>query len=517
MNDSLHTPLTVELAAPQSVAGRRAPYQSLWLLVRLVYAQRYDSAPGWVRLAELRQQFTDAQSLRMCISRAFRDFARWGVRVGWGEETGRDPRFLNLDRRSQGPFWLAPGQAIDCRVEGQPASRNELAEFLGLGGVSAPAADQPPLNDFDYWLALASAHQDLRQDRLLAPLDTSQGSRGALAAYKRAGEQAADGWQQALAALGEAAVWRRLDDLGSARQALVQLRRAVRVGASADHGYLDAMEQILTAWCAYSQRDLDLASAVLDGLTQTEPRASVVRYHPRVRFEWANLDALIERSRALSGQGPDLALRRRRAHHALAQFSAALAAAFELGSLDAAQQVAANIGMARWLFGGAGLLEMAPAQLEAEALRWLVLSEWLCRAAGVRQQSAWNAIYLLRIARRAGAPTGLDRAALSPADVARRCGNWPGIDAATLLPESWTLLTTGLLADLDAGRCRFSLLQRCGLYFEHAWFSQHEQAPVAAEAVLLRLEQEIKGLPASDRVFFQDAMATLQQPSNDLR
>ena len=77
--------LSIELTSPQSVNGRRAAFQSLWLLVRMRHA--HDAGAGIVRLADLRGEVSDASTLRMVVSRAFRDFKAWRIEVGWGEDT----------------------------------------------------------------------------------------------------------------------------------------------------------------------------------------------------------------------------------------------------------------------------------------------------------------------------------------------------------------------------------------------------------------------------------------------
>ncbi|GAB3258931.1 hypothetical protein [Chitinimonas naiadis] len=510
--------LAIELASPQTVAGCRAAYQSLWLLVRLWQAQQQGAGAELVRLAELREQFPETRSLRMLVSRAYKDFARWGVRAGWGDDPGRDPRFLNPDGRSQGPFWLPASEAarVVVMVEGRPAQSGEVADFLGQ---ARPHAGLAPIagRGIEFWLALAGAQQDLRQGRLLAVLDTAGGSSqlGALAGFKAAGELAANGLQQALSALGEASVWRRLDDLGSARQTLALLRRALKEAGSGESGYLDAMEQILSAWVAWGQRESGQAEAILTGMRSAEPRASVVRHHPRIRFEWYNLAALIARARALQGQGPDLALRRQSAEIALAHFNRALEAAFEIGSFDAAQQVAANTGMAIWLFAGEGLCG-DKVSASPEALRWLLYSEWLCRCAGSGGQSAWNAIYLMRIAR-GHCPRDVEPSLASfkayrpivPAEVLGQAGAWAGLDAATLLPSSWLTLATDLIRAQREGKARFSLLQRCGLWLEHAWYALHAGETTLARQSLIQLAKEQQGLPASDRAFFCEVLRSL--------
>lgn len=124
--------LSIELTSPQSVNGRRAAFQSLWLLARMQHA--HATGAGVVRLADLRGEVSDASTLRMVVSRAFRDFKAWGIEVGWGEDMQREPRFLNAERRSQGPFWLPAAEAKRVRVlvEGRAATAAEVASFLGL-------------------------------------------------------------------------------------------------------------------------------------------------------------------------------------------------------------------------------------------------------------------------------------------------------------------------------------------------------------------------------------------------
>jgi hypothetical protein len=228
--------VTIELTAPQSVNGKRASYQSIWLLVRLAYARRHEAATRGVRLADLRRQFTDARTLRMFVSRAFRDFTQWGVLVGWGEDVHADPRFLNPDRRSQGPFWLPPGEdeKIDCLVDGKPAAQRELLRFLDIRRQPDAVPAAPIVVAPDYWLALAGAQQQMREGRLLAAIaaGAQRCDNGALAGFKRAARASGNRLQHALAVLGEAQVWRRLDDLEAARKTLIRLRRMLPLSRS---------------------------------------------------------------------------------------------------------------------------------------------------------------------------------------------------------------------------------------------------------------------------------------------
>ena len=512
--------IVIELSSPQTVAGRRAAWQSLWFLVRLYHLQAADSAAPLLRLDELRRQFPDASNLRMCVSRAFRDFAIWGVGAGWGEDFKRDARLLNAEGRSQGPFWLAQGQARDivCHMEGAPADAAAIAAFLGLDHAAAlPMLPRPARNHVEYWMVMGGAQQAAREGRFLSALGQNGDlGHGALAGYKNAALLAKSHVQKSMAVLGEAGVWRRLDDLATARRTLAKLRRAVKEIGPGENGYLDAMEQILTAWCAYNARDLDGTAAILQAMRRHAARDLVVRYHPRVRFEWHNLLALIDHTRALSGARVDAGERSRLAEAALEHFDHALQAAFELGSQDAAQQVAANTGLAIWLFSSEGLIEPGAGRDGTHALRWLLFSEWLCRASGASTYSVWNAIYLMRIARakcpyeRHPALEAFRRyAPVTPQSLAKASGPGSALELNALLPPSWHELAAGLYRDMGQGGVRHRLLQRCGLLLEFAWFSAHAgELPEASEA-LTQLHREMRSLPVSDRAFFAEAIEGL--------
>lgn len=512
--------ISVELAVPQTVNGQRASWQSLWMLVHLHYLQESVGDNRLLRLSALRTQFPDAANLRMCISRAFRDFVKWGVRVGWGEDVTRDSRMLNPDGRSQGPFWLPASEKgrIQCLLEGQPATVGEIVEFLGIDPASvAMAGHLTSRNNFDFWLALGSAQQALREGRFLAPLSGHGGGHGALGGFKDAGSLAKNHMQKSMAVLGEAGVWRRLDDITTARRTLAKLRRAVKEMGPGDNGYLDAMEQVLSAWCAYSQRDLLGTEAILSGMRAHAARDMVVRYHPRVRFEWHNLRGLIDYTQALAEGTAERGLRVTYAEAALENFDRALQAAFELGSFDAAQQVAANTGLAIWLFGAESLLKQERAQQdEVIALRWLLFSEWLCHCAGVSGHSAWNAIYLMRIAR-AKCPREKHPSLsvfrryrpITPQAVVAAVADGMSADLQTVMPNSWHDLAQELYDVLQQGPVRYRLLQRCGLLLEYGWFVTHAGDTSAAIAALAQLQKEMRALPGSDRAFFIDSLACL--------
>ena len=520
--------IDIELSSPQSVDGRPAAYQSLWLLVRLHHAQRQGEV---VALDALRGQVSSARTLRMVVSRAFRDFKAWGLRVGWGTDAARDPRFLNAEGRSQGPFWLPATEArrLRLRVDGQPARPAEVAAFLGLSAsprrarTSAAAEAQAgavQLQDARFWHQLAAAQQAMRQGRWAAPVQGRRDAHAptsALAAMRQAADLAQDDYQRALVTLNEALLWRRLGDDAQARKRLAALQRQRLARQVASHDYLGAMAAIVGAWCSYTARDLPQAQAQLAAMTRDAQQAPLLRHHPQVRFEWSNLWALACRSRALALAATDASAATQQADEAMAHFGRALAAAFESHAFDAAQHVAANMGMAVWLFDRVGLGVQAAGQARGvdarrHAVQWIAFSEWLCSLADGQGRSAWNAIYLMRIARgdcqpRPGLPLA-DFAALrplTPRALAEESADRliPGLDGPATR-GGWAGVAAQHLADHDAGQRRYPGLQLAGLLFEQAWFAAHGRDLRTAATALTRLRTVLPQLVPSDRAYFRD-------------
>ncbi len=524
--------LSIELTSPQSVNGRRAAFQSLWLLVRMQHAQ--EAGTGVVRLADLRGEVSDASTLRMVVSRAFRDFKAWNIEVGWGEDTLREPRFLNAERRSQGPFWLPAVEARRVRVlvEGRAATAAEVASFLGLrarksqAAAGSPPPDAVPLQDAAFWKQLVASQQAARQGRLMAPvagMNTADASAGAqpasaLESIRLAGTLAATDFQRALVTLNEAMLWRRLGDNEQARRRLQALKKQRLAHHVAGNDYLGAMECIVAAWCAYTARDLPLAQSLLGGMADDAARGLVLRHHPDVRFEWCNLWALVCRSRALGLSADDKPAAAALAEESLRRFGEALAAAFESHSFDAAQHVAANMGMAAWLFDRVGLSDLPAlaqhgnADTTRRAVQWIAFSEWLCGHTDGQGRSAWNAIYLMRIARGHCRPEKQPTLAqfraqkpLDPAAVSKLAGPLADAFDATNWPARWVQVAQARLADHQAGRRRYPGLQHCSLLFEHAWYAAHAGELKAAEQSLALLREALPQLVPSDRAYFTES------------
>ncbi|PIF76013.1 hypothetical protein CLU95_3167 [Variovorax sp. 54] len=526
---SIATPalLSIELTSPQSVNGRRAAFQSLWLLVRMQHAHAHGGGSGVVRLADLRGEVSDASTLRMVVSRAFRDFKAWGLEVGWGEDLQREPRFLNAERRSQGPFWLPAAQAKRLRllVDNRPATAAEVASFLGLRSRKAQAAGTvtPPdavhLQDAAFWKQLVASQQAARQGRLMSPVAGGNGNGSALEAIRLAGTLAASDFQRALVTLNEAMLWRRLGDNEQARRRLQALKKQRLAHHVAGNDYLGAMECIVSAWCAYTARDLPLAQSLLGGMAEDPARALVLRHHPDVRFEWCNLWALACRSRALALAADDRPAAAALAEESLQRFGEALAAAFESHSFDAAQHVAANMGMAAWLFDRVGLGDLPAlahdghrADTTRRAVQWIAFSEWLCGHTDGQGRSAWNAIYLMRIARGHCKPETQPTLAqfraqkpLDPAAVSKLAGPLADAFDAANWPARWVDVAQARLADHQAGRRRYPGLQQGSLLFEHAWYAAHAGDLKAAEHSLGLLREVLPQLVPSDRAYFTES------------
>lgn len=518
--------LHVELTTPQTVDGRRAPFQSLWLLVRLAYAHCLSPEQPLVRLVDLRGAVSDASTQRMMISRAFRDWHNWGIQAGWGEQRDREPRFLNADKRSQGPFWLTQEDAarVICLVERRIATDADVRAFLGMAapdgttddtadaiasGLSGPA---PGIPNPMFWHAFLTARHAMREGRLLQALGTGASASdaergGALVALRHAGEAADNDFQRALVTLGEAMAARRLGDSTRASALLSQLRAHRRQRHVLGNDYLAAMERIVTAWCAYDRRDFDLAAGLLARLTEAEPGRSLLRYHPQIRFEWNNLSALIERARLLytDAGNTEANTRAQTAQRIVAQFETALAAALESQASDAVQQVAANLGMTCWLLRDA-LDQSAHADGTVDAVRWLAMSEWQSLRNGGPLQSAWNAIALMRMAR-----SEPDRAPLTLAELRVQAGPFAEAFDPCHWPQRWADVAALRLREHDSGRHRYGHVQVSGLLLELAWFAHADGDYDTAWAALERLHAAMQDLTPNDRAYFVQAIKPLMQ------
>ncbi|CAG9168679.1 hypothetical protein CURE108131_09220 [Cupriavidus respiraculi] len=518
---------TIDLSPPYRVNGEPARYQSLWLLARVCLAARTGGCA--VSAAQLQARFPDAANIRMLVSRAFADFARWGVPVGWGPDRGAGVAHLNPARRSRGPFWI---EAAACKrlrftLGTRPAADDALARFLGPGSTDNGARDARDregdglayvMRDISYWSHLTQAMRDMQDG-------AGGGTQHGIHALRAAQRRATDDFQHAFALLKESLAWRRADDLARSRTALRRFDRIVGTGmVDSALPTFAAMARVVRAWEHYAGNRFDAARAELDSLEAEPALAPVVRYNPRVRFEALNLGALIHKAVAIRDMDWEPQVARQAAALAVAGFSGALQSAYEADSVDAAQHVAANIGLCLWLFWNHRLVDPERAwpagQVQRQAVRWLGLSEWICDRFGVGGGSAWNIIFLLRIARgncvpvaSASGPTidafrAQQPLSLAEAVDALRPFHAPFSRAKGFI--SWSSLAGFALDEHDAGHVHYGALQLANLLLEASWFRAYEQGitPSACEAVE-RLAGQLGALRPAERRFFGAAIDAL--------
>lgn len=519
---SSRTLVDIDLSGPYRVGEHAARYQSVWLLARIWLAVSRDRED--LGAATVRARFADAANVRMIVSRAYGDFSRWGVPVGWGHDKALGISALRADGRSRGPFWMSAATAGRLRftAHGKPLGTAGVARWLG----QAPAGDAAPavgisseglqyvMRDMAFWRHLTQAMRGA-QDGFAGVLD-----HGVAESFRAAQRTAADDFQQALSLLKESLAWRRSDRLDKSRAALRRFERIVVAGGvNAALPTFAAMAHVVRAWEHYARGELDAAQRELARLSGDAELRPVVRYNPRIRFETLNLEALIHKSIALRPDGPDAAQvgpvqRQDAARLALDAFAGALQAAYEADSVDAVQHAAANIGWSLWLFWQYRLVdvarEMAPEDVQRQAMRWLGLSEWICDRFGVGGGSAWNTIFLLRVAR--GSVSAGPAASLAVFRARQPLTVAAAIDAlrpfhAPFAPAKgfvrWSSVAAFALEEHDTGRVAYNALQLANLLLESAWYLTHEQgASARAYEAMERLATQLGALRAAERGFF---------------
>ncbi len=501
--------IKVDLQAPARVNGSVAAPQSLWFALRLwLIANDADSTERWLRSETLRERAERARNPRMMISRAFADFARWGLRVGWGTDPTRDPALLAIGGRSRGPFWLAAGEAqrLKLTLGKQAIGLAGVREWLECARPSAPAeatAVTTASAGASYWNAWALARRSALDGRLLG-----DGSTSALSCYRLAQSLATHRYHEALALLQQAIVWRRAGNADAARKALAHIHQDWRDAQAPEHAWLGAMTAVVLAWCAYAERDIVAARRIL-ATARVDPRwRNLFEFHPRVRSEHANLQALIFRAMALDDSATQ-AKRESAANAAVQHYQLALAVAGEADYFDAAASAASNLGWTLWLFRRTGLrLELAPG---STALQWIALAASLAEQHHVGGGN-WNDIYLLRMVRDGG-PTIAH-------PTVQEFRSWPVLDLASfresIRPLSWTSSARSwleLAADrasaANTGKVDIDALQRANLLLEWAWYEAHSGDLAVAAQASSQLRRRLRELLPTDRQFFRDALRRL--------
>lgn len=494
--------LRIDLDRPARVDGAPAAAQSLWLLVALWQRSR---GPGpMLDVATIEQHLPPARHPRMRISRAFADFERWGVRVGWGADRSLPLALLPLATRSRGPFWLAADDAQQLRlfIDGRAAAPKDVARWLRWRD-DAPSS--PPVatggRGLAYWQSWAEACDASHARQWIV-----DGRQGALAALRRAETQAGTPSASAFVHLQQAMTWRRAGNADAARRVLDAIPARVLANPSPGDAWLGPMAAIVRAWAAYADRDLAGARRLLQRAYREPAWQAVFEHHPRVRAEHANLRALLERADALDDARDDEA-RNEAARAALSHYREAFTVASEAELGEAAASAASNLGWSLWLFRRSGL-----AMDGAE-------SPWPWLALGARQTESssvpggqWGTLFVLRMVRDGGPPQAVaSRAALrgwpvrAPSELAAACAPVPSPWSG----PSWLPRVRSEVAGIDSGRVQVDPLLRANLLLELAWYEAREGDMRQAVDAAARLRHRLRELAPRDRPFFRQALKRL--------
>lgn len=511
--------IDIEVAPTLRVNNTAVRYQSLWLLVAICHAQK--SGKTCLPLSVLRARFPGKANWKMLISRAFADFETWSINVGWGPDVTCDITLLSRRRRSQGPFWIDAStlSRIRIRAEGAEMCVASMACFLGLparGAVSRKAGGHI-LDEVTYWGHLTQALR-LTQDGFAGQVDNQLNEHFGLAR-----DSAQTEFQRSLAVLKESLAWRKMGEMHRSDDTLNRLERLLSQPEEfSEMPTLHAMAHIARAWNLYSRGDLQASHVELERLTMETNHQLVIRYNPRVRFEYLNLWALVSKGRALSLKNLGSQERLNAADEAITALSGALNAAYEADSIEAAQDVAANIGLTSWLFWKSELIDPERVQTEhsaqLQAVRWIGLSEWICDRFGVGGGSAWNLIFLLRIAR--GNCTYLHPKSLQTFQTQLPLTLAGALEAVRPFHASfskakgftdWSSAAAFAIEENDTSRVQYPPLQLANLLLESAWWSAYEHGLCRqAYDAIDRLERiMMDSLRPSERRFFRESQKRL--------
>ncbi|MGR4869330.1 hypothetical protein ACIPRI_10730 [Variovorax sp. LARHSF232] len=508
--------LDVQLQRPFAVAGRPATRLAVWLLAAIAWRSGRSNAMdgrGMVSAQEVAAQLESAAALPMALSRLFALLNPPALEIGWGVDASLAPSTLALRGRSRGPFWMAPETLARLRFQmgEHPASPAELARFVGLGGAaatlpragaasSARSGPAPAIvaDDLDRWYALLDARQRSEEEGgagRARPLQSLTDLR--LAPHERL----ARAWRLFFSARNA----RRAGDVAAARKAQRALVRELGTSTDPREQVALALARIGLVWCDHQARRLAQAEAGLRllSLEAERPGGAVWRINSRIACEFHNLRALVLRARLVEGVVPE-AVRPAAVRGVLADLREALICAVESDAFTLLESVAANLGYTLWLLEPWLPPEVARQGTRLEAVRWILLSEWLCQRHGLAAGSPWNLINVCRVARGAGQRAGQ---APMPALALARVRDKVGATAALLGPpgrvRDWINLTAALADSALAADTDYTPMQQVAALVEHAWqlagagrWVEFKRYRESALALLPRLA-------ASDRRFFR--------------
>ncbi len=493
-------PVIVDISRPFSINGQSCARFTAWLLAAV--ATR--AGVGAVERSEAAAQVARPGGLAMAISRAFVDFARSGVPVGWGVDCAADPGSLATRGRSQGPFWIHPVAARRLRFHAGATRATDAAlkAFVGRVDPCTQGVGAAPL-DLDAWFQIVGWRQAAEERRYedRSPV-TPDGPQVAFAVHGR--DDLAHRWGVFLAA-------QQIRKQGHTDRARAMLRGALDAPWPSRDPRAQTLRQLCALahlWCNYQDR---LYADVGAGIAAFERGEGIA--NPRIGSEFYNLRALWRRSLIDKVPGDRQA---DEARAVIQDLQSALACALEADAFTLIESIASNLGYSLWLIEP----HLPPAERGArsrlEAIRWILLAEWLCQRHGLAGGSNWNLVSVCRVARGAGrAPTRswgaiAAASALSIETIRANAGPYGSLLGSPTHVKRWSHLTTGLVAGARASGLAMPPLQRAATWLEHAWWLAAEGDWKGSLKAITELEAMLQDLVAKDRVFFRQELRALK-------
>ncbi len=521
--------MQVRIDRPFAIDGKPCARLVVWLLAAVVHRRRLGgAAPPVVQASELRAQISRPGGLAMALSRAFAVLAHHGIELGWGQRTDLPVASLPLRGRVHGPFWIPADEADRLHFVTQrgPARADDLARFLGWpegqGGATLAGPACEPL-DLPAWYGLIDARQAVEEGRYDpatadAPAAAMRAEPGPVLLEIGLGARGSLARQWALFMSAQQA--RRHNEVARARRLLEAALAVPAPGGGHREQAVVMLCELGLLWCDYQTRDFDTVAAGLSRFEQhwgrgvTAPHA-VAWHNPRVDCEFHNLRALW--LRATLDAAPS-AQRAPMAEQILADLHRALVCALEADAFTLLESVAANLGYTLWLLEPLLPAALAHSGNRLEAIRWILLSEWLCQRHGLAGGSAWNLISVCRVARGAGrSPARAQRPAhdsvarLSLGQVREAAGHTAVLLGAPRQVRRWSDVTASLAETAAAPLSPLPALQRCAAWVEHAWCLADESRFAQAEPWLARIEAALPQLVRKDRSFFTTELRALRR------
>ena len=497
-------PLEVQLERPFSVGGLPAGRLAVWLLAAIAWRSGAGvEGGGHVSAQEAAAQLASAAALPMALTRVFTALHPLGLELGWGSDSRLAPATLSLRGRSRGPFWLSAASLARLRfmMGGRRATPAELERFAGLAGPRAQVAGPAPglADDLDRWYALLDARQRSEEEGGARHARSLQ----ALAELRLAPhERLARAWRRFYAARGA----RRAGDVEAARRDLRALVRELGRSTDAREQVALALARIGLVWCDHQARRLARAEAGLRQLSleAERPGGAVWRVNSRIACEFHNLRALVLRARLVEGAVP-AAARPAAVRRVLADLREALICATESDAFTLLESVAANLGYTLWLLEAWLPPEVARQGTRLEAIRWILLGEWLCQRHGLAAGSPWNLINVCRVARGAGqlAANGGGARAIPLARVRETVGLTAALLGAPGQVRDWIDLSAMLAQSALAADTDYTPAQQAAALVEHGWQLAGAARWAAFEECRGQALARLPRLAAMDRRFFR--------------